>query len=127
MGYHPEQPDAAAGLIDRLMESSDERYFGLVPDVGHITAVGLDALEIYKKYRSRMITTHLRDYDPNLEYERNGQRVKGRFVPLGEGVINLRALIGFLRQTKFAGQVMAEGGGLEASHDYMVHKLSLRL
>ena len=127
IGYHPEQADVAAGLIGPVMELTDPRHFDFVPDVGHLTAGGLEALEVYKKYRSRIITTHLRDYDPNAEFERNGQRVKGRFVPLGQGTINLRGLLAFLRDTNFTGQINAEGGGLAASRDYMRQQLSLRL
>ena len=127
IGYHAETVDVAAGLLDRIMEAADPRYFDLVADVGHLAAGGLDPLQVYKKYSSRIITTHLRDYDPNIEFERNGKTIKGRFVPLGQGKINLAALLAFLRERKFTGQVMAEGGGLAASRDYMVQQLSLQL
>lgn len=127
IGYHPETVDVAAGLVDRIMESADPRYFDFVADVGHLKAGGLDPLQVYKKYRSRIVTTHFRDYNPDLEYERNGEHIKGRFVPLGEGVIDLHALTTFLEETKFSGQAMAEGGGFGASRDYMVQKLSLKL
>jgi inosose dehydratase len=127
MGYHPETVDVAAGLVDRIMEAADPRYFDLIADVGHLKAGGLDPLQVCRKYRSRIITTHFRDYNPDLEYERNGEHLKGRFVPLGEGVIDLRSIAAFLKETKFSGQVMAEGGGFEASRDYMVQKLSFQL
>jgi sugar phosphate isomerase/epimerase len=127
MGYHPEQADVAAGLVDRVMEGTDPRYFHFVPDVGHLQAGGMDPLAVYRKYRSRMIATHLRDFDPNAEFERNGQRLRGRFVPLGKGVIQLPELIAFLKTTGFTGQVNAEGGGLAASGNYMTQQLHLEL
>lgn len=127
IGYHAETADVAAGLLDPIMDSADPRYLDLVADVGHLTAGGLDPLQVYKKYRSRIITTHFRDYDPNIKFERNGKTIKGRFVPLGQGQINLPALVAYLRETKFEGQVMAEGGGLGPSRDYMVQQLSLKL
>ncbi len=127
IGYHPEQEDVAAGLVDRVLEATDPRYFDFVPDVGHLQAGGLDPLEIYKRYRSRMIATHLRDFDPEAESEWKGKTVKGRFVPLGKGCIKLPELIAFLKSTGFSGQVNAEGGGLQASRDYMQQKLRLTL
>ena len=127
IGYHPEQADVAAGLVDRVMEATDPRYFDFVPDVGHLQAGGMDPLQVYKRYRSRIIATHLRDYDPNAEFERQGKRVRGRFVPLGKGVIPLSELIAFLRSTSFAGQVNAEGGGLVAGRDFMAEQLQLEL
>ena len=127
IGYHPETVDVLAGLVDPIMESADPRYFDYVPDVGHLTAGGLDALQIYKTYGPRIITTHFRDYDSSIEFERNGKTVKGRFVPLGKGKIDLPALVAYLRGMQFKGRLMAEGGGFEASRDYMVQKLSLQL
>jgi inosose dehydratase len=125
IGYHAETVDVAAGLVDRIMDAGDPRYLDLVADVGHMTAGGLDALQTCKKYGSRIITSHLRDYDPNAEYERNGQHMKGRFVPLGQGKIDLPGLLAYFRQSNFKGQIMAEGGGFGPSRDYMVQKLAI--
>jgi inosose dehydratase len=128
IGYHPEQGDIRAGIHERIVESTDSRYFDFVPDVGHIAASGLDPLPVYKKYRSRMISTHLKDYSPDAEYERNGQKLRGRMVPFGQGVVKMPALIQYLRDSKFSGHVMGEGGGTnQAMRDYMVETLRLKL
>lgn len=128
IGYHPEQGDIRAGIHEPILELTNPRYFDFVPDVGHIGACGLDPLPVYKKYRSRMISTHLKDYNPDAEYERNGQRLRGRMVPFGQGVVKMPALIQFLRETKFTGHVMGEGGGSnQAMRDYMVETLKIKL
>jgi sugar phosphate isomerase/epimerase len=127
IGFHAEGPEVAAGLIDVVMEGTDPRYVDLVADVGWIAVGGLDPLEVCRKYRSRIIVLHLRDWDPNAEFDRNGKHVKGRFVPLGQGRIDLPALISFLRDTKFSGYVNAEGGDLAANLNYMVKDLSIRV
>ncbi len=128
IGYHPEQGDIRAGIHEPILESADPRYFDFMPDVGHIAACGLDPLPLYKKYRSRMIGTHLKDYSPDAEYERNGRRPRGRMVPFGQGVVKMPVLIQFLRDTKFTGCVMGEGGGANRSmRDYMVQTLGLRI
>jgi hypothetical protein len=49
-------------------------------------------------------------------------------VPFGEGIIDLQSLVRFLRETKFTGCVMGEGGGgTRAMRDYMTGILGLRL
>ena len=127
IGYHPEQGDIRTGIYDRLLDSTDARYFGFMPDIGHLAACGLDPIEIYRKYRSRMIGTHLRDFAPATEPGPGGQPGRGRMVPFGTGTIKLPALVESLRETKFAGAVMAEGGGIEAVRDYMVGTLKIKL
>ncbi len=108
------------------MEGTDPKYFDLIADVGHIAAGGLNPLELCRKYRSRIIAVHLRDWDPNAVSERNGEKVSGRFVPLGEGKIDLPKIVDFLRDTNFSGCVNAEGGGLAPSFDYMTKKLLIQ-
>src|SRR5581483_5239626 len=127
IGFHAETAEAAAGLINLIMQGTDPKYFGLIADVGHMTAGGLDALSVCRKYRSRIIAVHLRDWDPNIKYERNGQQITGRFVPLGQGVIDLPKIVGFLRETNFSGFINAEGGGLTPSLSYMVKTLDMRV
>jgi hypothetical protein len=49
-------------------------------------------------------------------------------VPFGQGVVKMPVLIQFLRDTKFTGCVMGEGGGANRSmRDYMVQTLGLRI
>jgi sugar phosphate isomerase/epimerase len=129
MGYHPEQGDLRTGIWKGLLEDTDPRYFHFWPDVGHLVACGLDPLELYKKYRSRMVGTHLRDFvPPTSPTDSNGQPSRGRMVAFGEGIIKLPALVGYLRETKFDGCVMGEGGGgSQAMRNYMVETLGLKL
>ncbi len=118
IGYHPEQGDLRAGIHEPILEGADPRYFDFAPDVGHIAACGLDPLPVYKKYRSRMIGTHFKDYSPEA----------GRMVSLGKGVVKMPALVQFLRETKFTGHVMGEGGGSnQAMRDYLADTLKLKL
>ena len=129
LGYHPEQGDLRAGIWIRFVEDTDPRYFHFWPDVGHLVACGLDPLELYKKYRSRMIGTHLRDFvPPTAATDSNGQPSRGRMVAFGQGIIKLPALVEYLRETKFTGCVMGEGGGgSQAMRDYMVETLGLKM
>jgi len=109
--------------------STSGRMSATWPDVGHLAACGLDPLEVYKKYRSRMIGTHLRDFVPAATpTDPNGQPSRGRMVAFGQGIIKLPALVGYLRETKFSGCVMGEGGGgSQAMRDHMVETLGLKM
>jgi len=131
IGYHPEGGDVRARIFDRIMEATDPRYFDFWPDVGHLTAGGANPIEVLKKHRSRMIGVHFKDYDPNIERQRNGRTVKGGFVPLGKGAVNFPPLVAFLKETKFTGQVMGElDGQPEATplmRDYLVNTLKLKI
>jgi inosose dehydratase len=129
VGLHPEQGDIRAHLIDAFMDATDPRYMNLWPDVGHFVACGEDPMQVYKKYRSRMVGTHLRDFQPPAPDApaQNGQAPRGRMVPFGQGVIKLPELVGYLRETQFTGPVMGEGGGNQSMRDYMVETLKLKM
>jgi sugar phosphate isomerase/epimerase len=89
-------------------------------------------LEVYKTYRPRMLGSHFKDYDPNIEWQAtDGRRRKGRFVPLGNGVVDFPPLVAFLKESGFTGQIMGELDGQPEStkmmRDYMVEVLDLRI
>jgi len=125
-GSGPSQlsPEQKAQLDSYLIsvEDTDPRYYHFWPDVGHLAACGVDPMETYKKYRSRMIGTHLRDVAGPAE-----PPARARMVPFGEGIVKLPALIAFLRGTKFTGCVMGEGAGNQPMHDYMAQTLGLEM
>jgi sugar phosphate isomerase/epimerase len=119
IGYHPESNDIRMRIYDRLLDSTDPRYYSFMPDVGHIAACGVDPMDVYKKYRSRMVGTHLRDFAPASDAGTGGQPGRGGMVPFGTGTTKLPALLDYLRTTEFTGVVMGEGGGMQAMRDYM--------
>src|SRR5581483_3659223 len=43
-GYHPEEGDSRAGLVDALMENTKPEYLRFWPDIGWMTMAGMDAL-----------------------------------------------------------------------------------
>ena len=126
-GYHPHSPVG----FPRIMDLTNPDYFHLVPDLGHLARGGLDPLRVCRAYRSRIMTVHLKDYDPNLEYEFRGRRGKGRTVVLGSGTIDFPAVVDFLKETEFTGWVHGEHGSnpqdFPAMKAYMVDQLGLHL
>jgi len=125
VAYHAEQGDLREHIWDRLLEATDPRYLKLCADVGHFASRGVDPMAVYKKYNSRMVVTHLRDFAPSPEA---GGAERVRFVPFGQGVIPLPALVAYLRDVKFKGCAMGEGGGgNQAMREYMAGELHLQL
>jgi sugar phosphate isomerase/epimerase len=128
VAYHPEQGDIRAGFWDRVVDGTNPKHYNFWPDVGHLKACGVHPLQVYRKYRSRMVGTHLRDFSPAAGGDGNGRPERGRMVAFGQGTINLPELVQYLRETKFEGCVMGEGGGgSQLMRDYMVEKLNLEL
>ena len=130
IAYHTERTEARFHLFDSIMEATDPRYFHFWADVGHLTAGGANPLDLIKKYRSRLIGVHLKDYDPNFEVERNGRREKGWFVPIGKGIVKFAPIIAYLKETRFNGHAMIELDGqpdpTEQMRDYAVKELGLK-
>jgi len=78
--YHPhlgtlvESPEH----LERLLKLSDTQ---LCPDLAHVVAGGGDVVEMIREYRDRIPYVHFKDY------------ADGRFLPLGEGSIDLVAVV----------------------------------
>ena len=107
--YHPQ---STAGL-GRLLDLTNPAYVHLNPDLGWLAARGgADALQICQAYLSRIVAIHLKDYDPNLEFEYQGKHQKGGTVLPGSGVIKFPALVDFLKEAEFEGCLMGEYIGL---------------
>lgn len=108
LSYHPHLGALIQGPvdIDKVMEGTDPRWFSLAPDTGHLVAGGSDEVEVFTKYRDRIIHLHLKDY-----IKPKGPNERGRFVPLGQGTVRTRELIDILRGAGFDGWVDLEMDG----------------
>ena len=83
--------------LRRLMDLTDHRYVNLTTDLGWLahgystrgeTSPPADALEVVRAYESRLCTVHMKDWDPNPEYDYNGQHYKGAVTVPGKGIVN---------------------------------------
>jgi sugar phosphate isomerase/epimerase len=130
-GFHGEGAAIRSGFFNRLMDATNPEYFGFIPDTGHLVRYDNDPLEVIKKYHSRITTIHFKDWDPNSEWELRGKPQKGRFVPLGQGIVKFQPIVDYLKQSGFGGFVMGELDYMEEKkpdmRNYMVNTLKLRL
>lgn len=101
------------------MDLTNPAYLSLNPDLGWLLARGNgDALEIVSAYRSRLMTVHFKDYDPNLEWTDRGKSGKGGMVVPGKGAVNFPAVVDFLKDSDFDGFVLGEFIGL-GNYDFV--------
>jgi sugar phosphate isomerase/epimerase len=135
----------------RLMDVTDYRYVNLTTDLGWLargystrgeSSPPTDALEVVRAYESRLCTVHMKDWDPNPEYDYNGQHYKGAVTVPGKGIVNFPAVVEFLKDAGWTGQWLGEHVGIgtyeferspdavsiyPAYKDYMVNVLHLNL
>jgi inosose dehydratase len=107
LGYHPhmgsigERPEDA----DRVLAAADPRYVKLLLDVAHYRQGGGDPVDAIRRYRERLLLLHIKDVespvpsDPKSAY---------RFVELGRGRVNIRAVFDTLRDVGFGGWAIIE-------------------
>jgi len=135
----------------RLMDLTDPRYVNLTTDLGWLArgystrgerSAPTDAVEVVRAYESRLCTVHMKDYDPNMEFDYKGSHYKGGMTMPGKGIVNFPAVVDFLKEAGWTGQWMGEHVGIgtyefetkpeaveiyPAYKDYMVNTLHLNL
>lgn len=93
--YHPH-----LGTISQLPEGVDEVFrlscIPFCPDLAHLVAGGGDALAIVRKHIDRVNYVHLKDYRD------------GEFLPLGDGTIDIRAVLVQLKDAGYDGWYTVE-------------------
>jgi inosose dehydratase len=96
IGERPEE-------IDAVLEAVDPRYAALLFDTAHYQQGGGDPVAGIRKYAERIKALHVKDLQP----EGGGKRAY-RFVELGRGQVDLKAVFGALKQVGFTGWAIVE-------------------
>jgi inosose dehydratase len=108
VAFHGER-DVPKDMILGLLDGTDPKYVRFCADVGHLTAAGLNAVEVVKRYASRLAVSHWKDFDPKLPGPSYlGDDAKGDFVEVGQGIVDFPGLAALYRQIGFSGWVMLE-------------------
>ena len=89
-------------LWDRLAKSP----VGFAPDVGHMANGGIDALQMIRDHRDKVVHVHFKDMDERHEW-----------ATMGCGVIDFRSIINYLGDTDFRGWIMTEDESPDAVRD----------
>lgn len=108
LAYHAER-DTTKGVFKELMDKTNPESVHWCADVGHLTAMGFDAVQVIKEYYSRLRVSHWKDFDPNLPGPRYlGGKAQGDFVEVGKGIVNFHGIASLFLNRHFGGWVMIE-------------------
>lgn len=101
--------------IERLLEQTDSSCTKVCFDTGHIAFGGGDPLAMMQRYADRVGIVHLKDIDmerlsagvaEGKSYVQLAQ--EDSFVALGDGSLDLKGIVGALRQSDYDGWIVVE-------------------
>jgi inosose dehydratase len=99
----------------RLLDGTDPSLVGWCLDCGHLAYGGGDTLRVLEKYGNRVGYAHIKDVEGNIlqtSHEQGWSFLQALrsfiFTPLGEGVVNIPAVIQALRRHRYEGWLVIE-------------------
>jgi inosose dehydratase len=84
-----------------VLEAVNTKYVRFGPDIGQLTKGGADAVQVVKDFLPIIEHMHLKDYngeDPHL----------AGYCPLGQGKVNIPAILNIMENRRLHGMVMGE-------------------
>ena len=108
MVYHPHMGTIGEtpAHADRVLAATDPNVVKLLLDVAHYQQGGGDPVAAIRRYRDRLAMLHLKDVVPLPAAA--GRPAGYRFVPLGQGRVNLPAVFAALRDVGYDGWAVVE-------------------
>ncbi len=88
--------------IDLLMRETDPKYFNLGPDTAQLWMGGGEPVEMFEKYKNRLVYIHYKDI---RAYNRGLRGYMDNVIELGRGVIDFPALHRILKRIKYKGWI----------------------
>ncbi|MEB6336125.1 myo-inosose-2 dehydratase [Serratia rhizosphaerae] len=102
------------GEVHDFLQACDEQV-GIVLDCGHAAAAGVDIARLIERYGERIIHIHLKDVRGDIlqavlaqDMSFNQAVRQGLFTVPGEGVVDYRPVIDFLRHSAYCGWIIIE-------------------
>jgi len=96
IGERPEE-------VDRVLEATDPRYVKVLLDIAHYQQGGGDPVRAVRKFADRILFLHIKDVEPV-----NRSTSPYRFVELGRGNVDIKAVFAALNEVKFRGWAIVE-------------------
>lgn len=84
-----------------VLHAVDTRYVKFGPDIGQLTKGGADAVQVVKDFLPLIEHMHLKDYNGTDSH------LLG-YCPLGQGKVNIPAILGLMAGKKIDGMIMGE-------------------
>jgi sugar phosphate isomerase/epimerase len=118
LGVHPAvwtkfaRPEEIRAILDR----TDPRYVGFIPDIGQITLGGGDPVELCREYADRLVHVHLSDTAPEYRGGRLGHKYYGyqeavtghHMRDLGTGGVDFPGLLDAMKRSGYRGWATIE-------------------
>ncbi|HEX3617802.1 MAG TPA: TIM barrel protein [Solirubrobacteraceae bacterium] len=95
--FHPHM-STIVETSDQLERTLANTSIGICPDTGHVLLAGDDPAELIRRHAKRLEYVHVKDVDLST----------GRFVPLGDGALDLAGVMGVLQEVGYDGWVTVE-------------------
>lgn len=108
VGYHNHMGSLgqAPDEIDQIMGATDPRYVKLELDIAHYLQGGGDPAKAIRQYRDRLLFLHIKDVESLANKDSRGRDY--RWVELGRGRVDLRAVFNALHEINFNGWAIVE-------------------
>ena len=94
--------------VDWVLDATDPRYVKVLLDVAHYQQGGGDPVQAIKKYKDRILFLHIKDVESPLPGNTGDPMRSYRFVELGRGKVNLKAVFTTLQEVDFKGWAVVE-------------------
>lgn len=110
IGYHNhmnnlgERPEEVRAVLD----AADPRYVKLELDTAHYQQGGGDPAAAIREYKDRLLFLHIKDLESPVPGATGDLSRSYRFVELGRGKVNLKAVFAALEETSFRGWAVIE-------------------
>jgi len=101
--------------IDRLFSLVDRDLVFMGPDTGHLAWGGADVVQFFRDYADSIKTVHLKDIRQDVLEEGRARgwsydefKAHGIYTELGQGMVDISALLDILRGVGFEGWLLVE-------------------
>lgn len=98
--------------FDRIMEATDPKHLWALLDIAHMQAAGGDPVKLTRDYINRLIYPHFKDVviHPSGPASLDGKppQPKYDFVELGQGRVNIPAVLQIMKDYRFKGWIIIE-------------------
>jgi inosose dehydratase len=101
IGERPEE-------VDWVLDATDPRYVKVLLDVAHYQQGGGDPAAAIRKYAERILFLHIKDVESPLPGHTGDPMRSYRFVELGRGRVDLKAVFAALEAVRFKGWAVVE-------------------
>lgn len=110
MGFHPHiwSPIENEHEMTTILELTDPRYVGLVPDTAHFVLAKMDPVKLLRDHYSRIVAIHLKDTDAKYRNwkgptpTQDEHRQHNLYQPMGTGGVDFEGFFRILREHNYS-------------------------